>query len=141
MHLRRITVTHSSRDEESGSMTSVELVADVEQYDDRPAIVAMIRDLVGDAQFQADAVTVDPPDEEAINVPPPHRRAAKEPGTPEVKLGSNGWRINCPFHGDHGARLFEARDGMPARIKCTAKEDGEFCKVGAPPPAAGGDRG
>ncbi len=140
MQLRRITVTHTERND-AGAVTSVELVADVDGVPDGEP-VAMIRKLTA-AAIDGISASSPPPDdpppaEESAPAQPARRRAAQTAAVPAVKFGSKGWRINCPTHGDHAANLFEERDGMPARIKCTAKEDGEFCKVGAPPPAGGG---
>lgn len=133
MQLRRITVTHTERND-AGAVTSVEFVVDVDQDVAGDAPAAMIRKLT-EAAITGTAGTPPAPPEQSAPSQPAQRRAARPPAVPAVKLGSNGWRINCPLHGDHAANLLEARDGMPARIKCTAKTDGEFCKVGAPPPA------
>ncbi len=174
MQLRRITVSHTTPGDD-GSTTRVELVADVANAQDastadddiarlkalatgRPAEDAPPANKPASAPAR-DASWPNRDQPEPAKPPPgeaprqttggrqPEKRGSSQPApvTVAVKLGSNGWRINCPIHGDHVANLLDARDGMPARIKCRGKTNGEYCKVGAPPPAdapqsAGGAR-
>lgn len=53
---------------------------------------------------------------------------------PSTSFREGKWRIECPEHGWHIAKLWAASGGKPAVVKCTGQDEstGEFCNAKVP---------
>lgn len=63
-----------------------------------------------------------------------------QPPGPKVEQIGGKWYIDCPKHGSHAAREWEAKGRAPACVKCTAGDDSNksgYCSVQQPLEIAG----
>ena len=63
-----------------------------------------------------------------------------QPPGPKVEQIGGKWYIDCPKHGSHAAREWEAKGRAPACVKCTAGDDSNksgYCSVQTPLEIAG----